>query len=194
MRLVCASEASRREYVALSHCWGDLSVEEKKAHCTTQDNIGQRLKGFNLSALPKTFQDAVEVTRELGILYLWIDSLCIIQYGDSGKDWQSESARMESVFSQAYCIIAATSAVDSNAGFLERDKIPEYVHVQDRLGKHFYMSTDIDDFDNDVRKAQLNTRAWVLQEGILARRTIHFSANQVYWECGEGVYLTRLDR
>jgi hypothetical protein len=86
MRLVCALKTSRQEYVALSHYWGDLSIEQKKAYYTTQDNIGQRLKGFSLSELPKTFQDAVKVTRELGVLYLWIDSLCIIQYGDNGED------------------------------------------------------------------------------------------------------------
>ncbi|KAH8696768.1 heterokaryon incompatibility protein-domain-containing protein [Phaeosphaeriaceae sp. PMI808] len=187
-----------REYVALSHCWGNLSVKEEE-HCTTQDNIGQRqqLKGFSLSILPKTFQDAVKVTRELGVLYLWIDSLCIIQSGDKGEDWERESGQMESIFSHAYCTIAATAAVDSNARFLRRDVNPGYVHVQDASGKQFYISADIDDFDNDVGKAQLNTRAWVLQEGVLARRTIHFSANQTYWECGKGVYcenLTRLER
>ncbi|KAH8723294.1 heterokaryon incompatibility protein-domain-containing protein [Phaeosphaeriaceae sp. PMI808] len=195
VRLVCASETSRREYVALSHCWGNLSVKEEE-HCTTQDNIGQRqqLKGFSLSILPKTFQDAVKVTRELGVLYLWIDSLCIIQSGDKGEDWERESGQMESIFSHAYCTIAATAAVDSNARFLRRDVNPGYVHVQDASGKQFYISADIDDFDNDVGKAQLNTRAWVLQEGVLARRTIHFSANQTYWECGKGVYCENLTR
>lgn len=132
------------------------------------------------------------MTRELGVLYLWIDSLCIIQYGDGGEDWKRESSLMESVFSAAYCIIAATAAIDSYAGFLERDISPEYVHVQDAPGNHFYISTDIDDFDNDVGKAQLNKRAWVMQEWVLARRTVHFSANQVYWECGKGVYCENL--
>jgi hypothetical protein len=192
VRLVRASETRKQEYIALSHCWGRLSDDEKKAHCTTQENINRRLRGFSLSELPKTFQDAVKVTRKLGVLYLWIDSLCIIQYGDGGEDWKRESGRMENVFSYAYCTIAATAAVNSNSGFLERDRSPEYVHVQDASGKKFYISTDIDDFDNDVSEAQLNTRAWVMQEGVLARRTIHFSKNQIYWECGEGVYCENL--
>jgi hypothetical protein len=197
VRLVLASEASEQKYVALSHCWGNLSHDEKRAYCTTQDNIAQRRSRFEVSDLPKTFQDAVQVTRELGVLYLWIDSLCIIQYGDNGEDWKAQSGQMESVFSASYCVVAATSAVDSNAGFLERDVSTEYVYVQNSSGERFYVSTDIDDFDEDVGKAQLNDRAWVMQEGVLARRTIHFSANQMYWECGEGVYcenLTRLER
>jgi hypothetical protein len=197
VRLVYASETSSQEYIALSHCWGDLSNEAKKAYCTTQDNIGQRLEGFSLTELPKTFRDAVKVTREIGVQYLWIDSLCIIQYGDDGDDWKSESGQMESIFSAAYCTIAATAAVNSNTGFIERDISTEYVYVQVESGEQFYISTDIDDFDNDVGKAQLNTRAWVMQEEVLAQRTIHFSAAQTYWECGKGVYcenLTRLER
>ncbi|KAH7046576.1 heterokaryon incompatibility protein-domain-containing protein [Macrophomina phaseolina] len=194
VRLVCASETSSHKYIALSHCWGKLSDEEKKGFCTTRANIGQRLRGFSLSELPKTFRDAVKVTRELGVLYLWIDSLCIIQYGDNGEDWKSESGRMETVFSAAYCTIAAASADNSNAGFLERGVSTGYVSVQGAPGKRFYISDDIDDFDNDVGKALLSTRAWVMQERVLAQRTIHFTANQTYWECGEGIYCENLTR
>jgi hypothetical protein len=192
VRLICASEATNQRYVALSHCWGQLLPEQQKRFCTTPDNLDQRLQGFSVSELPKTFQDAVLVTRELGILYLWIDSLCIIQYEDSGEDWKRESCLMESVFSRAYCTIAATAASDSNAGFLKRDISTNSVYVQDFCSKEFYVSTDIDNFDEDVGKAKLNTRAWVMQERVLARRTIHFSANQIYWECGERVYCENL--
>ncbi|KAF2726699.1 HET-domain-containing protein [Polyplosphaeria fusca] len=183
----------KEEYVALSHRWGSLSVEEKMEYCTTQENIDKRLlKGFRVSELPQTFQDAITVTRQLGILYLWIDSLCIIQYGDNEKDWEIESKRMESVFSGACCTIAATAAEDSKAGFLHRRTIPRNIHVRDDSGKQFYISTDIDDFDKDVDKAELNKRAWVMQEAVLSKRTIHFSSNQIYWECGEGVYCENL--
>ena len=185
----------RVKYVALSHCWGNLTNENKRQFSTTDDNIEARLKGFSFSELPKTFRDAVLVTRKLDIQYLWIDSLCIIQ--ENPKDWEHEAKRMEGVFASAYCTIAATSADHSNAGFLERNVSSEYVYAQDALGRRFYVCTDIDDFDNDVEEARLNTRAWVMQERVLSRRTIHFSANQIYFECGKGVYcenLTRLER
>jgi hypothetical protein len=197
LRLDCATQIDGGKYIALSHCWGELPIEDKKQFCTTWDNIIRRLEGFSISDLPKTFQDAVEVTRELRIPYLWIDSLCIIQYEDNKKDWKLESGRMEKVFSLAYCTIAATSAAHSKAGFLERNVSTEYVLVQDDLGRRFYICTGMDDFNNNVEKARLNTRAWVMQERVLSRRTIHFSNNQIYWECGEGVYcenLTRLKR
>ena len=197
LRLDLATQINGRKYIALSHCWGKLPVEDKKQFCTTRENIDRRQEGFSISELPKTFQDAIRVTRELRIQYLWIDSLCIIQYGDDNEDWNREFGRMEEVFASAYCTIAATSAVDSKAGFLKRNVSSEYAYVQDASGQRFYICTDIDDFDNDVEKAQLNTRAWVMQERILSRRTIHFSSNQIYFECGQGIYcenLTRLER
>ena len=197
LRLDCATQVDGGKYIALSHCWGELPIKDKKQFCTTQNNIDQRLEGFSISDLPKTFQDAVKVTRELRVPYLRIDSLCIIQYGDNKEDWKRESRRMEKVFSSAYCTIAATSAVHSKAGFLKRNVNTEYIRVQDALSRRFYICTSIDDFNNDVEEAQLNTRAWVMQERVLSRRTIHFSNNQTYWECGEGVYcenLTRLER
>ncbi|KAF3031213.1 hypothetical protein E8E12_001177 [Didymella heteroderae] len=144
--------------------------------------------------LPKTFQDAVEVTRAIEIRYLWIDSLCIIQEGDGGKDWDQESIKMEDVFSQAYCTIAATSAANSCSGFLDRTLRTESILIQPEIGARFYISTDIDDYDRDVEGATLNRRAWVLQEAILSRRILHFTANQIYFGCGEGVYCENLVR
>jgi hypothetical protein len=195
LRLDTVTDKSEGKYIALSHCWGNLPVEDKKRFCTTRENIDHRQRGFSISDLPKTFQDAIEVTRELRVPYLWIDSICIIQY--DSDDWEQESRRMERVFSSAYCTIAATSAPDSNAGFLERNVSSEYALVQDASGRRVYVCGDMDDFEDDVEKAQLNTRAWVMQERVLSRRTIHFTANQTYWECGEGVYcenFTRLER
>lgn len=104
---------------------------------------------------------------------------------------------MEGVFASAYCTIAATLAVDSEAGFFERKVSSEYVYAQAASGRRFYACADTDDFDNHVEKAPLNTRAWVMQERVLSRRTIRFSDKQIFWECGKGVYcetLTRLER
>jgi hypothetical protein len=185
LRLSCSKKNKTLKYVALSHCWGMLTEAGTPNFCTTDDNIKARQNGFDIFELPKTFRDAVRVTQNLGIQYLWIDSLCIIQ--GNQKDWKSEAKRMQDVYAGAYCTIAATSAVDSNAGFLERTVRSEYLHIQDTSHRPFYVCTEVDDFDNDVENAPLNKRAWVLQERVLSRRTIHFSANQVYFECGNGV-------
>jgi hypothetical protein len=146
--------------------------------------------------LPKTFRDAIEVTRQLGKRYLWIDSLCIIQSldGKETDDWKKESKRMEMVFSSAYCTLAASSAKSSNEGFLERQSSGQPLQVETENGNRLYISKEVDNFLRDVEKAPLNGRGWVLQERILSRRTIHFCAKQTYFECGEGVYCENFTR
>jgi hypothetical protein len=104
---------------------------------------------------------------------------------------------MKDVYSGAYCTIAATAASNPLTGYLDRRDPTEYVCVQDGTENLFFASTDIDDFDHDVVQAPLNTRAWVFQESVLSRRTIHFTSNQLYWECGKSIHcenLTRLER
>lgn len=64
--------------------------------------------------LPKTFQEAIALTRKLGVRYLWIDSLCIIQ--DDHHGWEVESAKMATIYSLSYLTIAATHAADSQQG------------------------------------------------------------------------------
>ncbi|KAJ3453667.1 hypothetical protein MRS44_017914 [Fusarium solani] len=81
------------------------------------ENYQDRLQGFSYDELPRTFQDAIRVTRLLGKQYLWIDALCIIQGPDG--DWNSEARTMEDVFACAYCTIAASSARGWGDGFLK---------------------------------------------------------------------------
>lgn len=78
-----------------------------------------------MAELPKTFQDAVIVTRGLGLRYLWIDSLCILQ--DSMVEMQQEIQKTASVYGNATVTISATSAINSTSGFLARDPRPEPV-------------------------------------------------------------------
>ena len=197
-------------YVALSHCWGLLTKMEKEQFCTTRENYSRRLKGFSMDDLPKTFKDAVQVTRALGKQHLWIDALCIIQAieGEDDSDWKIEARCMEQVFGSAYCTIAASSAEDWTKGFLEWKSTPHSVQdalnafkrwestprfvqyalgrwkparfIQDALGR--WKSTA--SYTKDVNAALLNQRAWVLQERVLSCRTIHFTKSHTYWECG----------
>ncbi|KAH7227243.1 heterokaryon incompatibility protein-domain-containing protein [Fusarium solani] len=189
VRLILADEMGQGlRYVALSHCWGKPTKEQKDHWCTTRSNLEARTHGFLVEQLPATFQDAVRVTRELRQPYLWIDSLCIIQGDD--KDWETEAKNMETVFRNAYCTIAATSAEDSTKGFLNRpveQSDLQYVTVPNSSHGRVYVCASLDDFSGDVEKGILNTRAWVLQERALSHRTIHFTKRQTYWECGGGV-------
>ena len=43
-----------------------------------KDNLSALFDGIASRELPQTFTDAIEITRKLGVDYIWIDSLCII--------------------------------------------------------------------------------------------------------------------
>jgi len=67
------SEGSRTpRYTCLSYCWGTTLPASAK---TTTVSLSVHKKAFELGDLPRTFRDAVEITRGLGIRYLWIDAL-----------------------------------------------------------------------------------------------------------------------
>lgn len=185
IRLVETSEepTARGHYIALSHCWGRL--DQKQLFCTYAYNIAERKANIAYDELPRNFQDAIRITRAMGIPYLWIDSLCIKQ-GDQ-EDWAAESVKMEDVFSNAYCTIAASSAACSLTGFLGTRWARDAIKIRTVSGAPLYLADAIDDFHQDVEKSILSSRGWVLQERALSRRTIYFTSSQVYWECGNGV-------
>ncbi|PQE11538.1 heterokaryon incompatibility protein [Rutstroemia sp. NJR-2017a BVV2] len=134
-------------------------------------------------------QDAVKIARSLGIFYIWIDSLCIIQ--DSDEDWKAEAAKMGDVYAGAACTIASTGSPSSEGGCYHPRKTlslrPCEIGVSSRtdlLPTWIYIRRDdLSDFRRGVDRAILNTRGWVLQERLLSRRILHFGAEQLYWEC-----------
>jgi Heterokaryon incompatibility protein (HET) len=114
VRLV-EGDSDGKIYIALSHRWGPNTALQM----TTQDNVVRRKReGIDVDSLSQTFKDAITVTRNLGIHYLWIDSLCIVQ--NDINEVSMECSRMELIFSEAYTVIAATSGYSVPNGFLSR--------------------------------------------------------------------------
>lgn len=174
MKLLHASGMKGR-YIALSHCWGPTQPLK-----TTKASLTAHTRGITVKDLPKTFSDAVRVTRCLGVRYLWIDSLAIVQ--DDPEDWKREAAKMGDVFGNAYMTIAASRSTSSSSGFLgarTEDRIVNICPTDSApccIGRRHI-------FTNDVDYAPLAERAWVMQERVLSRRTLHFTSTQIYWEC-----------
>lgn len=71
---VYLEEGSDRKlhYACLSHCWGPLGPALQLTYSTE----GNFRKGLAITDLPKTFSDAVRVSLNVGIQFLWIDALC----------------------------------------------------------------------------------------------------------------------
>jgi Heterokaryon incompatibility protein (HET) len=189
-------------YTTLSHRWGDPSL----GLSTTKANISNFLLEIPWSQLPKTFQDAVAITRKLGVRYLWIDSLCIIQ--DDRHDWDLESAKMAAIYSSSFLTIAATNAADAQKGcfstrwtvghgLLDLPRMsPEAIEITVDLSKEgqegqvlvrpgYHLSHEDNNSLHLVSKmiSPLLTRAWVLQELLLSTRILHLHAEEMVWEC-----------
>lgn len=97
--------------MTLSHTWG-----ETRLISLTTANYKEYTFQIAKNLFPKTFLNAMEVTRQFGVFYLWIDCLCIIQ--DSADDWHAESSLMSNVYSGSWCNIAATRAENSDSGLV----------------------------------------------------------------------------
>ena len=124
--------------------------------------------------------------RWMGIHYLWIDALCIIQ--DSEHDWQVQSNVMGDIYAGSYCNIAAMNE-SNHDGFLRERRIeiiePFLIRDPETPSSCTKFVIGYDDFwCNNLLSAPLHNRAWVLQERQLSPRTVHFG-EQIFWECRE---------
>jgi len=172
-------------YATLSHAWGSLEFFRLQ-----KGNVEYLQRLLPENKLTKTFRDAIYITRSLGLEYLWIDSLCIVQ--DDEEDWVRESGLMSSVYGGSTINIAAADSIDGNGGCL-------YDESETRANKAFgYRLRLLNNEDKRLwelapsflykyctRWTHLAERAWALQERILAPRTLQFSKTDMLWECNE---------
>ena len=199
------------KYIALSHCWGKKDFIQ-----TSDENIDQHKGGIAFSELPRTFQDVVQITRSLGIRYIWIDSLCIIQ--DNKEDWANESSKMANIYENCYLNISATGSSDSSGGcfgdrwLTNRARVypqkfefdpwiwtitnlplsirinsqPIHLFIRPSLGEAHRNFLDLYPEGDSVITAPLLHRGWDFQERVLSPRTIHFHSAELIWEFRAG--------
>ncbi|KAJ4373686.1 hypothetical protein N0V86_007829 [Didymella sp. IMI 355093] len=138
--------------------------------------------------LPRTIQDAVSVTRQLKLEYLWVDSMCIIQ--DNAEDKSALLGQMHKIYACGHVTIAASKAAKCTEGFLApRYDVPgfsipiRYPSASDsvpRLGSVILMPSSRRSVE------PLVTRAWTLQESLLSRRILSYGNRQLRWYCASG--------
>ncbi|KAK4208390.1 heterokaryon incompatibility protein-domain-containing protein [Rhypophila decipiens] len=168
-------------YIALSYRWG-----EGNRLLTTKATYSQRQTAIEVQAIPKTIRDAVLVTRRLGIRYLWVDALCIIQ--DDEQDWKKEAARMGDIYMNALCTIAAHAADHADCGFLQEALERELVVACGGKNSQAFLASKGTYARHHLDRTELSSRGWVMQERILSPRTIHFGkAGALYFETRDKV-------
>ncbi|MCJ1450484.1 hypothetical protein MMC28_000815 [Mycoblastus sanguinarius] len=190
------TNGQKDRYVALSHCWGPIDANKSRL-MTLKSSLEQHKLGIPIASFPQTFRDAIRITRLLGVKYLWIDCLCIIQ--DDHDDWAKESAAMGRLYANAFITVAADKAQSSNEGcFLTEDDLGKryyrmrfadeagkssfvYVRQRTRIQQSPTLET-VSCYAEDAR-SKLETRAWTLQERLLSPRIVHFTETEMMWEC-----------
>lgn len=180
----------RGAYTTLSHRW-DRDTEISK---TTLENLEQRTCAIDMDSFPITFKHAIYITRRMGIRYLWIDSVCIIQDGDDGADWMNEAHCMAEYYQLSSFTIAATASSNGRGCLFQRApmipgnlvELPYRDSNRNQRG-YFYVycreRSLIDEYKRSVLESPLLQRGWVFQEWVLSRRVIYFTDAQIYFEC-----------
>jgi hypothetical protein len=173
-------------YAALSYCWG-----KQQTFMTTTATIATNLEGMPLSSLHGTIRDAVITTRKLGIPFLWVDALCIIQ--DCKDDKTAEISKMGDIYTNAILTISAAGANDCDEGFLtarqgvkecyeEKSRELQYLCPDGALGKMYLVATGHDHL-NDEHPESIYERAWTHQERLLSPRMLTFGRRKLSWQC-----------
>jgi hypothetical protein len=181
LRLRC-DLSERRPYTALSYCWGPQYLMTAK---TTEANISAWIDDLPWVLLPRTIQDAIIVTYELGIQFLWVDSLCIVQ--DNRADVTREISRMPLIYGQAEVTIAASRAEHVQEGFLNAGF---NLWSEERSFQLAFRSTSgqlgsirlFEDYE-DLKIEPLDLRGWSMQERLLSRRVVEFGSRQTRVSC-----------
>ncbi|KAI2828337.1 hypothetical protein CBS147343_2564 [Aspergillus niger] len=173
-------------YCALSYCWGATQANLK----TTKETLINHYHHIDKDHLPKTVQDAVEVCWRLGIKYLWVDALCIIQDDALGVDWYEQSSEMDQIYSSAYVVIAADTAEDCSEGFLGAPNVRQLREVTVDWIKANFICRDKPNGQRDdpsflLKKTPLSQRAWTLQETLLPSRVLHYTGTEIVLRLGE---------
>jgi hypothetical protein len=153
-------EGVQGPYTTLSHMWG---IPMGDRFQLTNENYEQFCQRIDIAdpKLTLTFRHGMEVTRRIGVRYLWIDSICINQGDDA--DFVRESTKMEEIYRNSYCNIAAVDSENGSQGLFRsrspEDLPPDIVKFDGR--SYTFLRPDL--WDQQVLSGPLYSRGWVLQ-------------------------------
>lgn len=177
----------RPKYAALSYVWGAAGSRALNLHVRNLESLSSQLEG-QIPPIAMTIRDAIGVTGRLGLQYLWVDSLCIIQKDDRNEDdpdaRASQIEQMDSIFGHAAVTLVAADGLDAEAGLCGISTRP--VRNQIARGIRPNVNVLLAVRYNDTY-GKWDTRAWTLQEKLLSKRMLIFNRGYVSYHCRHGV-------
>ncbi|KAI8634654.1 heterokaryon incompatibility protein-domain-containing protein [Xylariaceae sp. FL1651] len=195
------TQGQKGKYIALSHRWGPDTEAVKTLHtnydCRTQRcTKGASCPDCKMPMATTLFAHAYELAIKLGVNYIWIDSLCIVQ--DDADDWKKESAKMADYYQHAWLTVAATRTRDEGGLFGEFEtkdlaritRLPYRDNHGSQKGYFYLQCTGgkaiSRDYKNAISRSDLLKRGWVYQEWLLSRRVLAFADFGLFVQCQTG--------
>lgn len=156
------------------------------------DEIGDQAR-----CSPKTIRDAVEICRRLSVRYLWVDALRIIQ--DDSQDFAREVPKMGLIYARPIFSIAATDSTNSESGCFRGSnplsrKRCRVVSPNETILIFGSQSAEECNHNENIEESPLTKRGWVVQERMMSPRTIHFTKDEIIWECRERMFCESCSR
>ena len=174
-------------YAALSYVWGDTGRQCLNLKVHNLRDLESHIEGQPLP-IARTIRDAIDVTGRIGLRYLWVDSLCIIQYDDrNGDDPEARSSQilqMDRIFGHAAITIVAADGLDAQAGLPGISSWPERTQVAKEVQPNINVLLAVQYQDTF---GKWDTRAWTLQEKLLSKRMLIFNGGYTSFHCRHGV-------
>ena len=169
-----------QRYIALSYTW---KPEERFMTRTGNITNLQKPNGLKLKIddIPRSIRDTIDLVRNLGERYLWVDSICIVQ--DSSDSWELNAAKMDRVYGNAYLTVCAADDPDASAGLVGLDPSRRVFtqHIEQYSPGVTLMVSHLS--ETYINQSRWNTRAWTFQERLLSRRCLLFTQGRVYFQC-----------
>ncbi|KAF2741511.1 HET-domain-containing protein, partial [Polyplosphaeria fusca] len=154
------------KYVALSYLWGT----NKSSHPRESD-------GKLPADVPSTIQDAITVTLNLGLQYLWVDAYCILQ--TDHDDVHRQIRQMDLIYRSAQVTIIA---VESSTGLPGVSRPRRQWQFEGN-----YNTTRFQTFllgpKKPIQSSRWWSRGWTFQEGFFSRRRLFFMEDQLILDC-----------
>jgi hypothetical protein len=177
-------------YVTLSYVWGDTPG----TLMATLQNVDYLRTPGSLEAsetkvrIPRTILDAIYFTRLMGVDYLWVDRLCIVQ--DNARHFNEQLQQMASIYNNAHFTIIAADGQDANHGLRgiggqAPNRISKQTYYQFSSKTRFLCETPCESFWD---LPNWYTRAWTFQERAVSRKTFVFVNDTVYWQCRSNIW------
>jgi hypothetical protein len=167
-------------YTTLSYCWGGNQPAKLIAQ-----SLASYEQQIPWAIIPKTLQDAATTTNLLGIRYVWIDSLCIIQ--DDDDDKSREISQMAMVYSHSTLTIMARRGDKATDGFLHERSFPfgttQFMFRSTESRRRGLVTLTFKSAIESENDMALNTRGWVMQEYLLSTRIVKFGDWNTEWSC-----------